>query len=381
MVADGAAKPTLRIGIVGLGVASTAMLPEVAAHPNVRITAGADVRQQALDRFASKFGGETYHSMEDLCKSPNVDAVYIFTPNRFHAEHAIIAAEHGKQVTADKPMALTLGDCDAIIDAAERHGVRLLVGHTQSLDAPILKMAEIVRSGDLGAPVMINTWFYSDWLYRPRSEQELDAAQGEGLVLRQGPVQVDIVRMVGGGLVRSVRAMTSTLDKARPIEGTHSAFLEFENGAAATLVYNGYAHFDSTELTYGLGLRGRPQDADTHLRSRRQIHGFSRPEDEWAHKDATRYGGPRSGGGVIGGPGERRHAFFGITVVSCEKGDIRQSPEGLVIYGDEERLNVVAAQVCADGRALARLRWPYICAFRRQGKEERLAFGPRSSAW
>ena len=76
-------EPVLRIGVVGLGFASTVMLPELSAHPRVKITAGADIRPEAAEAFGSQFRAETYRSAEDLCASPNVDAVYILTPNRF----------------------------------------------------------------------------------------------------------------------------------------------------------------------------------------------------------------------------------------------------------------------------------------------------------
>ena len=88
------------------------------------------------------------------------------TPDHLHAQHAVIAAENGKQVLLDKPMGLTLNDCDDVIRAAETNGVRVIVGHTQSLDPPNLKMAEIVNSGKLGKPIMIQTLFYSDWFIR-----------------------------------------------------------------------------------------------------------------------------------------------------------------------------------------------------------------------
>src|SRR5579875_2258651 len=104
--------PVLRVGVVGLGVASTNALPEIAAHPRVRLTAGADPRREAREAFAHMYVAEAYESAEALCASPRVDAVYILTPNRCHARHAILAAECGKQVIVDKPMALTLEDCD-----------------------------------------------------------------------------------------------------------------------------------------------------------------------------------------------------------------------------------------------------------------------------
>jgi phthalate 4,5-cis-dihydrodiol dehydrogenase len=324
---------TLRVGVVGLGVAAGLVLPEITAHPGVRITAGADPRPEAREAFASQFQAQTYTEVEALCASPNVDLVYIFTPNRLHAQHAVVAAEHGKQVILDKPIGLSLAEADQAIAAAERSGVRLLVGHTQSLDAPIRAMANLVGRGELGRLLMVNTWFFSDWLYRPRSLNELDPAQGEGLVLRQGPVQVDIVRMIGGGQAHSVRATATAIDRQRPINGSYSAFASFDNGAAATLVYSGHAYFDTTELTYGVGLQGYPVGPDTHARSRAQIAGFADHNAEHAYKDSTRYGNARRGSSSD--PGTRRHAFFGLTIASCEGGDIRQTPTGLVIYGPD----------------------------------------------
>jgi phthalate 4,5-cis-dihydrodiol dehydrogenase len=334
-------KPILRVGIAGLGFASTIMLPELAAHPRIKITAGADVRPESVEPFGRAFGAETYSSVEALCASKHVDAVYVLTPNRFHAEHAIRAAEHGKHVFADKPMALTLEDCDRMIDAAERNGVRILVGHTQSLDPGIRAMAEIVRSGELGAPMMFHTWYYNDWLYRPRDPDELDATNGEGIVYRQAPVQVDILRMLGGGRVRGVRAQTRVADLNRPVVGACTAFLEFEDGTPATMVYGAYGHFDVSELSYGLGAQiyspGNVRDPAANLAARRRIKGFASRDEELAYKNSTRFGGSRAAkAGPIPKPGEARQNFFGLTIASCEHGDIRQTPTGLIVYGDDE---------------------------------------------
>ena len=292
MTANG---PVLRVGVVGLGVAAGLVLPEIAAHPRVRITAGADPRPAAREAFASQFQAETYTEVEAVCGSPNVDLVYIFTPNRLHSEHAVVAAEHGKQVILDKPLGLSLPEADRAIAAAQRNRVRLLVGHTQSLDAPIRAMADLVGRGELGRLLMVNTWFFSDWLYRPRSLDELQPEQGEGLVMRQGPVQVDIVRMIGGGRVRSVRASATAIDPRRPINGSYAAFAAFEDGAAATLVYSGHAYFDTAELTFGVGLQGYPVAPDAHQRSRALIQGFPDRATEDAYKDSTRFGGARRG--------------------------------------------------------------------------------------
>lgn len=333
--------PLLRFGIAGLGAGANNALKDpggLSSHPHVKVTAAADLRPVALERFASQFGGETYRSVEDLCKSPNVDAVYVLTPNRFHAEHAITAAQHGKQVIVDKPMAVTVEDCDQMIDAARRNGVRMLIGHSQSLDAPILKMAEIVQSGELGKLLMMNQMHFSSWLYSARSQEERDPQSLDGHpVLRQGWMQVDIVRLIAGGRVRSVRASTAIADPERPVEGSYLAHFDFEGGAAASLAFSVYAHFQTSELTWGLGLGGRPADPDTGPRSRRRARSFLKPEDEWAAKERTRYGGDEAREPA---PLSDKHQFWGFTLVSCEGGDIRQSPDGLMVYGDDEHREI-----------------------------------------
>lgn len=325
----------MNIGIVGLGAGAMNMIPELNANPHAKIVAAADPRKQATERFSREFGGEVYDDAEALCASPNVDVVYVMTPDNLHAQHAIMAAENGKHVLLDKPMGLSLTECDDVIKATEANGVRVIVGHTQSLDPPNLKMAEIVASGRLGKPVMIHTMFYSDWIYRPRAREELMQDRGGSIVRRQGPIQVDIMRMMGGGRVRSVRAMTSATDPNRPIDGSYTAFLDFEDGHAGTMTYDGYGHFNSAELTFGYTLQGYPSDPALHARTRKRIADLGTMEAEEEVKEASRYGGSSNRSIDYPVSPDRRQAFFGLTLVSCEGGDIRQTPTGLVIHGND----------------------------------------------
>jgi phthalate 4,5-cis-dihydrodiol dehydrogenase len=132
-----------------------------------------------------------------------------------------------------------------MIKAAERNGAHLAVNVKHSFEPRIRKIREIVCSGELGQLRMLHYWYFSDWLYRPRTAEELDPELGSGVTWRQGPHQFDILRTIGGGLVRSVRAMTGTWDETRAVIGCHAAFLEFEDGAATTAIYSGYDHFNS----------------------------------------------------------------------------------------------------------------------------------------
>ena len=104
---------------------------------------------------------------------------------------------------------------------------------------------------------MLHALNYTDFLYRPRRPEELDTAQGGGAVFNQAAHQVDIVRLLGGGRVKSVRAATGAWDATRPTEGAYSALLTFEGGAFASLTYDGYGHFDSDELMGWIGESGQ----------------------------------------------------------------------------------------------------------------------------
>src|ERR687894_721708 len=99
-------------------------------------------------------------------------------------------------------------------------------------------MRDMIAGGELGRLGMIATWNYTDFLYRPRRPEELDTARGGGILFNQVPHQIDTVRLLAGGRVRSVRANVQVLDPARPTEGGCVAWLEFETGAAASLVYS-----------------------------------------------------------------------------------------------------------------------------------------------
>ncbi|MFC3884836.1 Gfo/Idh/MocA family protein [Bacillus songklensis] len=324
----------LNIGIVGLGIAGASMIPAILKHPKVRLAAAATRNKERLEKFAKDYNAETYYSIEDLCKSPSIDAVYIATPTELHTEHVRIAAEAKKHIIVEKPLSVSLEDADHMIEIAEKNGVQLIVGHSHSFEPPIQKMGEIIESGELGKVVMIHNWYYNDWIYRPRTPEELKTELGGGVTYRQGSHQFDIIRLLGGGMIRSIRAVTGVLDDSRPTEGNHTVFLEFEDGAAATAVYNGYDHFHTTELTFDIGEGGPLTKSNVYAQSRRMIKETKSQADEVALKIASGYGGKRSKNYK---DSEKNHPFFGLTVVSCEKGDIRQHPEGLIVYGEDEK--------------------------------------------
>lgn len=326
---SGGSGAIVRMGIAGLGRAGAAILPSLTRHGGFGVAAAARPDGLGLAEFARDFGALTFATVEEMCASDAVDAVYIATPTELHAEHAVTAARAGKHILLEKPMAANLEEACTIVEAAERHGVRLLVGHSHSYDAPIRAMREIVASGRLGAVRMINNWYFSDWFYRPRRPDELDSATGGGVTLRQGAHQFDIIRYIGGGLVTGVRAATGSWDPSRPGQGSHAAFLTLADGVVATAVYSGYDHFPSWELTFGVTESGDVASEESIGRARRRLAETGAGAGEAAMKAAAAY--PGQTGQFESG---QNQPFFGLTVVSCERGDIRQSPDGLLVYTD-----------------------------------------------
>ena len=334
----------LRLGIAGLGVASTMVLPGVEKFPHARIAAAADLRPNALDAFRKTYDARVYDTVEALCADPDIDVIWIATPNQFHCEHTVMAAEHGKHVICTKPMAPTIAECETMCDAADRNGVNLLCGQTYSMSPDIQALWKEARSGKLGRLIAINTWLSTDWLLKPRVAEELDETLGGGVVHRHAPHLIDTVRLLGGGKVRSVRATVGRWMKERPCPGNFSAFLEFEDGTPATINYNGYGYFDTSELTWGIGNR-MYSDAERLTVRRALRQGEINSDDA---KEGMRFGAGAEdasshGSGQIhdAAVGTRAHIhWFGITVASFERGDIRQSPNGIYVYDDDGRHEV-----------------------------------------
>ncbi|HEY5280920.1 MAG TPA: Gfo/Idh/MocA family oxidoreductase [Pseudolabrys sp.] len=324
---DQAAPRTLRLGVAGLGRAFSVMLPTFQRDVRVRLIAAADPRVEARAQFERDFGGKAYASVEDLCADADIDAVYVATPHQHHAAHAKLAAARGKHLLIEKPIALTLADAQAITQAAHAAGVSVVVGHSHSFDAPILRTRALIDSGAYGAVRMISALNYTDFLYRPRRPEELDTAQGGGALFNQAPHQVDIVRLLGGGRVTSLRAQTGAWDRARPTEGAYSALMTFESGAFAALTYSGYGHFDSDEFQGWIGEMGQAKPAQ----ARPQRPRFADATEEAAYKASRNYGGSNW---TPPAPQELAHQHFGTLIVSCERADLRPLPNGVVIYDD-----------------------------------------------
>jgi phthalate 4,5-cis-dihydrodiol dehydrogenase len=325
----------LKIGLAGLGAAARIVLPGLSVLPDSRLMAVADVRKDEVERFKQMFDVDGYSSVEEMCAKGDVNVVYVATPNELHAEHTIVAAEHGKHVICEKPMAITMDEANRMIDAVERNKVQYVQGHSKIFRPVFKKMGEIITSGRLGNVVQINTWMYNDWMRRPMLASEVDEAKGGGVVFRQGPHHMDIVRYLAGGMITSLRATVNRAFPVFDVESNYSAFLVFDNGATGLIGFNGLGHLDVAEMTWNIGEGGGVHSEEAITGERLKPTGPVTVQE--------RYAMPQYQFGETAGHGPRRERhqdFFGLTIVSCERGDIRQSQDGLYVYTENGREEV-----------------------------------------
>ena len=327
-----AADKPFRIGIVGVGAAGRAFLPAIKTHAGFKLAAIAEPVAETRDSVAAEMDCAGYADLPAMLQGSELDAVYIATPSELHPEHCRLAFDAKKHVLTEKPMAVDLAQAQAMVADADRAGVVLVVGHAHGYDMPIQRMREIVAGGELGRVRMIHTWNYTDWIYRPRRPDEFDIGMGGGVTFRQGSHQFDIIRLLGGGLVRSVRATTYDWDPQRSSIGAHTVFMHFADGTTATAVYNGYGYFSAMELCADVTEWGFIETVEQRTPVTRPSAGRSAADELQAKRQRAKGAIPASA---------PFQPTFGLTIVSCERGDIRQSPRGLYVYSAEGRREVV----------------------------------------
>jgi len=343
-----ASEPVLGVGVIGLGGASLSMIPKFVRNPKFRIAAAADIDAEIIDRFRKDFPeAEAYDDAARLCASRGVDLIYIATPNRCHAEHARMALENKKHVLIEKPMTIDIAGAELMIATAKRNGVLLGVNVKHSFEPRVLRLREMARSGELGRLRMINSWRFVEWLYRPRSAEELTPEFGGGILWRQGAHHFDYIRTIAGGMVRSLRGSAEVWDPNRRVPGCYSAYLDFEDGTVASAVCSGYDHFDSIELVQP----GFSVDPANHAKARRELRAA--PDADWEERaaGAERYGGERMSSNAA--PSARPSLGWimsGPLIASFDKGDVRMTPGGLTVYGDDELYEIKLGVKGEDGR-------------------------------
>ncbi len=247
-------------GIIGAGVISAWHAAGIKAHPDGRLVAVASRSRTRAEAFGSEHGCAVLSDWRELIRRDDVHAVSICTPSGLHAEQAIAAAEAGKHVLVEKPMAIDLRGCDAMIAAARANNVKLGVIFQKRTDDAPNRLKKAVDDGVFGkiffGDASIKYWrnqaYYDsgDW----RGTRALD---GGGCTMNQGIHGIDLLMYIMGE-AESIFARTDTVAHDIEVEDIAIALVRWKNGAygrlqTATAVNPGQGVYIEVNGTLGTG--------------------------------------------------------------------------------------------------------------------------------
>jgi len=197
----------VRVGLVGCGVMGRSLANQLRTIEQAELTAACDAVENVAKAFAEEFGVWVTTNLDELLRRDDIDAVLIATPAYLHAEQTIAAARAGKHVFCEKPMALTVEDCDRMIEACRENNVNLMIGQVLRYFPTHAKVKEIVEDGELGQLLCLTIHrlgggFSGVWAKDWRKSKALSG----GMLMEVNIHELDYLRWVGGE-VESVFAM------------------------------------------------------------------------------------------------------------------------------------------------------------------------------
>lgn len=227
---------TVNIGFVGTGGNSQSHARGLAGVPQARIVAAADVNETAVGDFAVAHDVADVHTdYRAVLENPAVHAIVISLPHALHGEVAIAAAQAGKHVLCEKPLGVSVSECDAIIAACRDARVNLMVGHTHRFIHEHLRAQELLQAGAIGDVLHIH-----DSIQSPNRQKDMgwrgkkDLAGG-GVFMDNGVHSADRLRWWIGAEVTTITAKVGHYGACTEGEDHGVAHLEFANGATATM--------------------------------------------------------------------------------------------------------------------------------------------------
>lgn len=228
------------IGIIGAGHFGAVHAKAMAEVDGLRLIASCREDRSAAQQFAQEHGGKAYSDWRELLASPDVEAVVIATPHHLHEQIAIGAAEAGKHILLEKPMAPTTRGCDAISAAAAKTGVKLMVGHVMHFALPCITAKDIITSGAIGMPVLGSSWMIKLWMESNRRDWHRNVASGGGMLMTAGIHALDRLVWLMGQDVQGVQALAGTFFHDQEADDTALIGLRFADGGIGQVQSVGY---------------------------------------------------------------------------------------------------------------------------------------------
>ncbi|PYI57224.1 Gfo/Idh/MocA family protein [Paenibacillus flagellatus] len=247
-----------KVALVGGGGIAVSHLEALRRMEELDAVAVADISKERAESVAGRFGIAAYTDYRDMIEREKPDIAVVTLPHFLHKEASIHAAEAGCHLLLEKPMALDARECDAIIAAVRRAGVRLMVGHTQHYIAHNRAAKRIVEEGRYGKLVMINDVRHVNYYADTRPGWFFEKAKaGGGIFMNLGSHSVDKLQWLTGSRVEQVKAAVSHYGAKGDIEGSGLAWLRLANGVPATISQSGYpggVSRNETELVFTGGM-------------------------------------------------------------------------------------------------------------------------------
>jgi UDP-N-acetyl-2-amino-2-deoxyglucuronate dehydrogenase len=228
-----------RVGIVGCGKVAGIHAAALAALPDAELVAACDIDAGRAGAFSAKHGGRAFADLPAMLRDGRPEVVVIGTPHPLHAETAIRAAEAGVHVLVEKPLAAALADCDAMIAAAQKAGVRLGVLSQRRFYEPVGRMKAAIDAGKIGRPalgVFIQySWrdaaYYTSDPWRGKWDTE-----GGGVLVNQSPHQFDILLWLMGPAAEVSGSWANLNHPTVEVDDTAVATIRFRNGGLGSIV-------------------------------------------------------------------------------------------------------------------------------------------------
>jgi predicted dehydrogenase len=249
----------VRWGLIGAGdIVRKRVAAALREGRGCELVAVSRARADRVEAFAHEIGARRgYPDWRDLVRDAEVDAVYVATPVHLHAEQTIAAAEAGKHVLCEKPMAMDAVQCDRMIDACRATGVRLGIAYYRRFYPVVTRVGDILASGEIGEPVwaqMIAFEPFNPGPGAPRAWLVQRSRSGGGPMADFGCHRLEVLLHLLGPVSR-VRSVVANAVLRREVEDTAAALLQFERGPCAMVAVT-HAAADRQDTIDLFGTRG-----------------------------------------------------------------------------------------------------------------------------
>lgn len=229
----------LRWGLIGCGdIARKRIAPALRDSARCELHAVSRAQSELAEAFARDFGARKwYGDWQQLLLDEEIDAVYIATPVHLHAAQTIAAAEAGKHVLCEKPMALDVAECDRMIAACRANKIKLGVAYYRHFYPVVERMKSIIAAGEIGtvALVQINAFeWFNPGADDPRAWLLKKQLSGGGPMFDFGCHRIEVLTNIFGRITK-VRALTTNSLFEREVEDTATALFQFEKGVSGVL--------------------------------------------------------------------------------------------------------------------------------------------------